>query len=413
MLLSTPCVVATSALCASATLAYQHVEKRTHDVATVHCAHNEYNDCILAHLSDLLAPRKTPLWAPLFNGNLQTLYAVRWRTIPELDFQRETLSTPDGGTVAIDWVHAPSTATTTMTTTSSMETTETIATTGSVKERRSIVVVLVPGYGNCSKVCYVRILARACLQRGWDVAVYVPRACGGLKLSTPRLFLPGDADDLTVAINHVAHSRPGCRLGAVGFSLGGNKLLKYLGTRGSATPLRAAITVSQGYDALGTAEYFRANPFYSRYFCEKMKTLLREYREHFEGREDIDIERLLSPQMQSIEEFDREFSAPVAGYANVESYYSDNSSVHSMEGVAIPTLLLNAMDDPLVPEHLVPVERIKANVNLILLTTRLGTHLGFSEAAKSGWLHPEDENWADKVAIRYLEATLDNCRHIK
>lgn len=384
-----------AALATTAAVAYQWHNSK--DSVRVHCANTEYNEMICDYLSDLLGNRRTPLWVPAFGGNVQTLYACRLRPVPELAFERELLTLDDGGTIAVDTIDVE----------------EGEKGKRERKRSRQIRVFIVPGYGNGSDVGYVRILARACLQRGWSVSVFIPRGCGGVKLTTARFFWPGDTRDLDAAIRHVALKYPGERMVGVGFSLGGNKLLSLLGGRsGPATPLRAAITVSQPYDALQTLEYFRTHRRYSRYFCEKMKTLLREHREIFDADTRVGVElvdRLLSPQTEYIEQFDEQLSVPLSGHKSVEEYYECNSSVNRMNGVAIPLLLINARDDPLVPPHLIPYEKIKANDNMILLETRLGTHLGFSQG---GLIIPREENWADCVVLRFIEAVVDG-RHQK
>lgn len=228
------------------------------------------------------------------------------------------------------------------------------------------------------------------------------RTCGGRTNRLPRFYHAGETEDLRTALMHLGEAYPGVPVAAVGFSLGGNVLLKYLGEEGTAarSHLRAAVAVSvpfdlhAGGDALETG-FARA---YAGHF-------LRSLRRKLEGKRDLvagacDVERGLSAR--TLREFDDAVTAPLHGFGRVERYYTESSSARYLPGIRVPTLVLHAEDDPFLPAGAIPREALAQNRSMRAAVVPRGGHVGFLE----GRLPLAPRWWAERQAARFLDHML-------
>jgi predicted alpha/beta-fold hydrolase len=183
---------------------------------------------------------------------------------------------------------------------------------------------------------------------------------------------------------------------AVGFSLGGNMLLKFLGEYGAAAPLRAAVSISAPIDLELTSRRMaqRRNYVYQAY-------LLRDLRIEAVApiSEVTDEERRAVARVRSIWEYDEAFTAPRNGYANAAAYYEGNSAQRVLGAIGVPTLVIHAMDDPWVPSAPYRAYDWTSNPYLVPLLPERGGHVGF---------HARDHGtpWSDRAAAQFFEAVL-------
>lgn len=304
----------------------------------------------------------------LRNPHLQTVIGAWLRRVPPVPFVRERIELPDGDFLDLDWWE-----------------------TG--RERLAI---LCHGLEGNSRRVYMRGMARALARRGWDVLAWSYRGCSGEPNRLLRSYHSGATDDLDLVVRHALASRRPRQLALVGFSLGGNLVLKYVAERGREVDPRiaAAAAVSAPCDLAASAAAM-ARPSrrpYMRYF---LRTLLRKVEQKaaaFPGR--LDVERL--KRARTFREFDGLYTAPVHGFASAEDYWERSSCVRFLPGLAVPALLLNAWDDPFLAGDCYPVDLAREHPWLHAEFPRHGGHLGFVTLAD------RDECWTERRVTAFL-----------
>jgi predicted alpha/beta-fold hydrolase len=281
-------------------------------------------------------------------GHLETIRAAIFPP-PRASLRRERWETPDGDFIDVDFA-------------------------GDAGRQR--LAVLFHGLEGCSDSHYARLLARALPQAGWQLAIPHWRGCSGEANRLPRAYHSGDSAEVDWIVRRF--SRP---IDAIGVSLGGNALLKWLGERaGAATAhVRKAAAISAPLDlaAAGRALDRGLNRLiYTRMFLSTLKPKSLAKLQAFPGL--FDAERLSGSR--TFREFDDVFTAPLHGFRGVDHYWSSSSSGPWLEHVAVPTLVLNARNDPFLPEQdLVTATRKTAPCVLLEFPPR-GGHVGFPGA---------------------------------
>ena len=306
---------------------------------------------------------KAPFWFP--GGNVQTFVSRLVCFVPNVSFEREQLELADGDFLLVDWAYASGDA---------------------AKPSRNLV-ILSHGLEGDSSRSYMRAMAVVMLRRGWDVLARNFRGCGGPMNRLPTMYHSGDTADLRVVANH-AVMRGYASISLVGFSMGANQLLMHLGKEAEdVLPcVVRAVAVSVPCDlAESSAELARfRNRIYMEYFLRTLRSKVREKHSLFP-----DLFPLAGlDAMRTFKEFDDRFTAPLGGFASAEDYWEKASSLPYLARVQIPTLILNAANDPFLGEKSYPVEDALVNPSLYLMIPEHGGHVGFpSWGGKSvGWL---------------------------
>jgi len=295
-----------------------------------------------------------PRW--LTNRHAQTVYPTfpwSWRTWPEL--RRQELDLPDGDTTAVDWLVA-----------------------GDALPGTTPLLVILHGLEGSADSSYARMLMGAALEKGWRSCVLHFRDCGDYRNRLPRRYHAGETNDLRYFLETI-HKAPDAAensgpIVAVGYSLGGNVLLKYLGESGDETPLRAATAVCVPLDLHECAKALDQglSRLYQRYLLKRMKkAVTRKFDRHTAA---FDWDKAMSAR--TFAEFDDWVTAPLHGFKNMQDYYDRCSSVHFLKGIERPTLIINALDDPFMTQDVIPKnERLSESVTLEIATS--GGHVGF------------------------------------
>ena len=294
----------------------------------------------------------SPWWLP--GGHLQTIYASLRRP-PRINLERIRWETPDGDFIDVDFA-------------------------GEAAATRRV--VLFHGLEGCSDSHYARTIAAHATRRGWRVAIPHWRGCSGEANRTPRAYHSGDTDEVHWLLQKLKPE------GAIGISLGGNALLKWLGERGTAAPLRRAAAVSAPIDlpAAGHALDRGLNRhLYTRHFLGTLKPKSLAKLERFPGLYNAAKVRAA----RSFRDFDNTVTAPLHGFRDVDHYWSAASSGPWLERICVPTLLLNARNDPFLPEHALLAAARRAAPCVVLEFPRTGGHVGFISGpfpGHHGWL---------------------------
>ena len=292
----------------------------------------------------------------LRNRQLQTIYPSlpwAWRGKPQ--FRRQVLSLPDGDVTAVDW-HAHS---------------------DDLPETAPLLVIL-HGLEGSAESAYARMLMEAAFDRGWRSCVLNFRDCGDYRNLLPRRYHAGETNDLRYFLEtlHKApeaalHSGP---LLAVGYSLGGNVLLKYLGESGDNTPLRAAAGICVPLNLHTCAEALDNgfSKLYQRYLLKRMKaSVQRKFNPHTAA---FNWNQAMAAR--TFAEFDDTVTAPLHGFDGMQDYYDKCSSTHFLARIQRPTLIINALDDPFMTADVIPADD-SLSEHVTLEVSRHGGHVGF------------------------------------
>ena len=226
---------------------------------------------------------------------------------------------------------------------------------------------------------YVRGLMRQAASRGWNATLMLFRTCGPTPNELPRSYHSGETDDPLFVINRLIEQRPHTTLGAVGISLGGNVLCKLLGERGERMPsqFKAAVAMSAPFDlARGSRRISHGvSRIYEKSF---LRSLVPKAQRKIARHPEL-AEIRLNPRIQSVWQFDDEFTSQVHGFVDAADYYARSSSLQFLSAIRRPTLLLNAVDDPFLPPEVLDDVRTATaeNAEITLEFPKRGGHVGF------------------------------------
>jgi hypothetical protein len=253
----------------------------------------------------------------------------------------------------------------------------------------------------------VQGLLEAAVGRGFRATALNFRSCARdpnelsrmLPNRRPRLYHSGETEDLDFVARTLSRREPNAPLFAVGVSLGGNVLLKWLGERPGQTEVAAAAALSTPYDLAASARHLetRLGRLYVGGFLSTLRAKALEAARRFpEAAASIDPGR--TRRARSFWEFDDAATAPLHGFDGADDYYSRSSSLGFLTGIATPTLCVSAEDDPFVPADSVARARAAAAAPVEFRVTRRGGHIGFV-AGPAPW---RPEYWAETSAVAWL-----------
>jgi uncharacterized protein len=253
--------------------------------------------------------------------------------------------------------------------------------------------VLVHGLEGSSSAGYARSLAQAALEAGFATHRFNMRSCGGTEhLSGRTLYHSGQTSDLLSVLHELPRTAP---VFLAGFSLGGNVVLKLAGELGSsASALIAGVTaVSTPIDLAACVRQLDkpSNLVYARRFVTRLKERVRAKERLTPGLFDLSGLHLV----RNIYEFDDRFTARAFGFGTARNYYATQSSNQFLERIRVPTLLVVAKDDPLIPFSVYDHPAFSANPNLQLAAIEHGGHLGFISKSKPRF-------WLDQLLVNWI-----------
>ena len=303
--------------------------------------------------------------------HVQTVFGTLFRRAPRVAVVPETWDTPDGDVVDVDLL-AP-------------------------REGRPGVIVLHGLEGN-TRASYVRGTLALAAARGWNAAALNFRSCGPTPHRLVRTYHSGFTDDLDFAAQRLA-ARWRAPMGAIGFSLGGNVLLKWLGEKGESAPVRAAAAVSVPYDLAACSVALDGPGFWARVYRARFLRTLRKKALANERRFPGSVDRARVRRASTFAEFDEHVTARLFGFAGALDYWTRMSSARWLERIRVPTLLVSAEDDPFIPASAIPREIVARNPALTLALFPHGGHVGF---VGGSWLAPDYA--AERLAIEALAA---------
>jgi len=315
-----------------------------------------------------------PFWQR--GGHLQSILPGLFRRVQGVDYQRERIETPDADFLDLDWLKHPQ---------------------GS---RR--LVLISHGLEGSSDAQYCKGTAKYFVQNGWDALVWNCRSCSGEMNRNFRLYHHGDTDDISTVITYALSSGRYDALALVGYSMGGNISLKYVGTAGDKLPEQvcAAVAFSAPCDIRAGADVLDRwdNWVYKARFLSYLKQKIRKKAHQFPGM--LDITKL--KQVRQWYDFDEYFSAPICGFPSADEFHAQASAKNFIAGTRIPTLIVSALNDPILTPACFPIATATEHPFLHLELTIGGGHCGF--AMRGG----KEFSWAEQRAFQFIKEKTRN-----
>lgn len=303
-----------------------------------------------------------------FTPNLQTIWPGVFRRVRGVTYERERLELSDGDFVDLDWVD---------------------------KGSKKLVIVSHGLEGNSDRH-YVKGMIQIFNQQGWDGLAWNCRSCSGEMNRKLRLYNHGEIEDIGEVIAHALRTKDYEQIVLAGLSMGGNISLKYLGVNTQTKPdcIRACIAISSPVD-LGSSAAKLDQPelaFYRKRFFKMLKEKMIAKDQQFPG--VIDLKNL--NKIKKWEDFDNYFSAPINGYQNAQDFYYQASAINYISDLNVPSLLLNAKNDPILTPECFPEAFAKSHRYLYLEAPKLGGHVGFC-------LPGTNQSWAERRSMAFVQ----------
>jgi len=305
-------------------------------------------------------------------AHLQTVWPHLFRHQPKITLRRERLELPDGDFVDLDWT----------------------------PDNRGPIIVILHGLEGSARSPYVVGLLHAARQQGWRGVVMHFRGCSGEPNRLARSYHSGDTADLAFLIQTLRSREPDTPVAIVGYSLGGNVLLKWLGETGDQAEIQAAVAVSVPFVLHHAAS--RLNRGFSRiYQWILLQSLKRGARHKFKNIPvPISIDNLSA--ISCLREFDDQITAPLHGFTSADHYYSVASSRQYLKNIRVNTLIIHAQNDPFVSAGAIPAtSELSRSTQFELYAD--GGHVGF---VTGRWPWPA-RYWLEERIPQYLENFLE------
>jgi len=303
-----------------------------------------------------------------FNKHFETIYPALFRTIKNLaPVQRDRLELPDGDFIDIDFAKHE----------------------GKVNSK---VVIISHGLEGDSTRPYVKGMMKAFFEKGWDVMAWNFRGCSGEMNRLVRFYHSGATDDLDLVVNEAAN-RGYSEIYLVGFSLGGNLTIKFMGEPyAQQYPIKAAVAFSVPLDLGGCSQEIDRwhNYFYAQRFLRSLVRKVLEKGKVYPS--DIDIKKI--GKVKTLFHFDDIFTGPLHGYTGAVDYYEKCSSLRFVKNVTTPLLVVNALNDTFLSKECFDDAPFKNHAHAILLKTAYGGHCGFANFT-------DDSYWSEQVATLF------------
>jgi len=312
----------------------------------------------------IIAPStyRPPFW--LRGGHLQTIVPSLFRRVKPVTTQRERLELEDGDFLDLAW---------------------------SGKSSKRLAIFSHGLEGSCD-AAYIQGMARALVEHGWDALAWNFRGCGLEPNRLLSFYHSGATEDLDAVIRHALATHPAESIDLIGFSLGGNLTLKYLGEPRERSPkLHRAVAFSVPCDLADSSATLSKpeNRIYMARFLRSLRAKLRVKDGIFPG--ELDLSNL--DEVATFAQFDDRFTAPLHGFRDAVDYWTRSSCRQFLPDIRIPTLLVNALNDPFLGGKCYPRAEAQESEWFHLETPAEGGHVSFPAG---------DQSWPSRRALGFL-----------
>lgn len=302
----------------------------------------------------------------LFSKHLETIYPALLRKVGDVPFVRERISTSDNDFLDLDWL----------------------------RQHNPQLAIISHGLEGNSRRAYIAGMAKTLAANQFDIMAWNFRGCSEEMNHQLRFYHSGATDDLKLVIDHAINL--GYRdISLIGFSLGGNLTLKYLGEAPPSGVVKRAVVFSVPLDLHSSSLKIsqRSNFVYARRFIRNLKAKIVRKASQMEGLSIDGIDNI-----RTLIDFDDRYTAPLHGFPNALEYYRRCSSLHFLKDIKTPTLIVNAKNDPFLSGSCYPTEINRENSMVTFEAPRFGGHVGFAQFNKNGLY------WSEERALAFLKS---------
>jgi hypothetical protein len=304
------------------------------------------------------------------SAHLQTIYPTVFRWKPRITKERERIETPDGDFLDLDWHFNP------------------------ISRR---LVILTHGLEGSSDRAYIQGMAHVFAKAGWNVLAWNFRGCSGELNKVIKTYHSGATEELQIILDHVFKQDKFTEIALIGFSLGGNVTLKYLGDRAQEvdTRIKSAVAISVPCDLKGSSLRLERseNRIYMERFMISLRSKIRKKIQLFPDQ----VEDKGLKDMRTFRQFDDAYTSPMHGFEDANDYWARCSSKPVLPNITVPALLINSIDDPFLPTECYPSEIARESKYFHLEVPSHGGHVGFVSFGKSGTY------WSERRALEFVE----------
>ena len=335
---------------------------------------------------------KPPFWLP--DSQSQTIFPSLFRKVEGVNYIRERIKTDDGDFLDIDNSPEASVALTPEGGTSSTELESDFNSPfgGRGDRRFGAVVILSHGLEGDTSRQYITGMVKNFNAHGFDCLAWNFRSCSGEMNQTKTFYHSGATNDLETVIKH-SLSKGYNKIYLVGFSLGGNLTLKYLGEKGQNLypEIQKAVTFSVPLHLSSSSK--KIGWLYTKRFN---KSLIKKILEKSQRFPEFQIDTSNITKIKTLKDFDDAYTSQLHGFIDAEDYYERNSSLYFLDKINIPTLIINAQNDPFLSEECFPFEKIKTMEKVYFQAPKMGGHCGFYPDDYQGVL------WSERRALEWV-----------
>ena len=304
---------------------------------------------------------------PLFhrNAHLATILPNKFRPFNRASFIRKTISTPDNDFIDVD----------------------------TIQNGAKTAIILLHGLEGSSQSLYIQGMTEALRSINCDILCMNFRGCSGRVNNSFQSYHSGKTDDLRTIFDAF---RTYGSIHLIGFSLGGNVLLKYMGEKKADSRVKSCIAISTPVDLAGSSDALNSkeNTLYLTRFLRQLKRKAIEKAQRF-PEDSLQIQQLRSAK--NFLDFDNLYTAPAHGFIDAKDYYEKSISKQFLKLIDKPTLIINALNDSFLSPSCYPAEECKENEHLTLLTPTFGGHVGFASDTFMRKLF-----WHEQKAIEFI-----------
>jgi len=327
---------------------------------------------------------RPPRW--LRGAHAQTIYPALFRKVAGVTYRRERLTLPDGDFLDLDWAVGSRQ--------SSVDSRQlNHASTDDYRLTTDDLVILSHGLEGDSTRQYILGMVRLLNHHRFDCLAWNYRSCSGEMNLTQRFYHSGATDDLHTVVQH-ARAKDYGRIFLVGFSLGGNLTLKYLGEQGGGAGIERAVVFSVPLHLSSSSRRIETggSRVYSRRFNRALKRKIAEKAARMPDR----VSAANLKNIRTLRDFDDLYTSQLHGFRDAEDYYEQNSSLHFVGRISVPTLIVNAQNDPFLSAECFPFQKIESLEPVWFEAPAEGGHCGFYPADYDGTL------WSERRALGFL-----------
>jgi hypothetical protein len=270
----------------------------------------------------------------------------------------------------------------------------------------ALTVIVVHGLEGSSDSQYMQGIARNGLAAGMNVVLMNQRNCGGMDHFAPTLYNSSLSGDVAAVVRNVLGNDGVSRFALIGFSMGGNLVLKLAGEWGSSGPaeFRAVAAVCPAMDLAASADALHdpANRIYEYYFLMQLFRRLRRKARLFPNKFDASRLRGIS----TLRMFDDRITAHYCGFAGADDYYARAAASNVVDGITVPTLIIHAANDPFIRIQPETLRRVAANPNITYVETTDGGHCAFlsdPNLAAGNGKADDDGRWAEREVVDFVK----------